>query len=102
MGVLMQENERRLNEIMKLSEDRVWTAVAKKADRETFEALRGQMLTKEDLVEGLRKLKVMQRVLEPLYGDESLLNRLIQRLQIMQAYSDEHIRIFEDNQEGRS
>ena len=102
MGALMHENERRLTEITRLTEDRLRTAVAKKADRDALEAMRGQMLTKEDLVEGLRKLKEMQRALDPLYGDEVLLNRLIQRLQIMQAYSDEEIKIFEDNQEGRS
>lgn len=96
MGVLMQENERRLTEITKLTEDRVKAAVAKKADKEAFEAVREQMLTKGDLVEGLRKLKAMQRALEPLYGDEELLNRLVQRLEIMRAYSDDQIKAFED------
>jgi hypothetical protein len=33
MGVLMQENERRLKEIVNLSEERVAVMVTKKADR---------------------------------------------------------------------
>ena len=37
MGVLMQENERRLKEIVNLSEERVAVMVTKKADRQVME-----------------------------------------------------------------
>ena len=40
MSALMMENERRLKEIVRLSEDRVQAILSKKADREqTMEAL---------------------------------------------------------------
>ena len=95
MGVLMQENERRLKEIVNLSEERVAVMVTKKADRQVMEEKLKDLVSRNDLTESLRKLRQMHRALEPIYTQEALLQRLKERLEIMTTYSDEEIALFE-------
>ena len=63
MGALMMENERRLKEIVKLTEDRVYLLIYKKADREATEETISQLVTKADFSEGVRKLRQMHNAL---------------------------------------
>ena len=96
MGALMMENERRLKEIVKLTEDRVQLLIYKKADREATEETISQLVTKADFTEGVRKLRQMHNALQPLFSNEELLQRLLKKLEMMTIYTDEQLTRLED------
>ena len=75
----MSENEKRLKEIVKLTEERVQMMLHKKAEREETQLTLAQMIKRTEFQEVIRPLRHMHHALEPLVaGDDSgeMLDRL--------------------------
>jgi hypothetical protein len=96
MQALMIENERRLKEVMRLTEERVQGMLFKKADREKTEEAIRQMISKSELTETMRKYRHMYNVLEPLIDNEDTMGRLISKLEQMKMLSDEQLEMLEN------